>query len=116
MNWDAEERRKLQIATAKWNKEKKKAKKNPKPKRTKKPKLSVAFLEQRDLYRKYLKSKEWAEVKLSLYEVRGKKCELCGSESNIQVHHLHYKNIYKEEPEDLILLCNKCHKAEHGLK
>jgi 5-methylcytosine-specific restriction endonuclease McrA len=64
-------------------------------------------------YQKYLLSKEWAEVKIALYESRGKRCEVCSSQKAIQVHHLTYKNIFKEEPEDLMILCRPCHEAVH---
>jgi 5-methylcytosine-specific restriction endonuclease McrA len=66
-------------------------------------------------YHKYLLSDEWAVIKLELFNYRGKICERCGSKDHIQVHHLHYKNIFKEEPEDLLILCKDCHKAEHKL-
>jgi 5-methylcytosine-specific restriction endonuclease McrA len=65
-------------------------------------------------YYQYLASEEWAQIKLDLYQLRGKKCEVCDSKQNIQVHHLTYKNVFNEEPEDLILLCKKCHEKEHG--
>jgi len=66
-------------------------------------------------YRAYLQSKEWSQIKLDLYQLRGKKCERCGSTNNLQVHHKHYRNIFKEEPDDLEILCNSCHRNEHGL-
>ena len=67
-------------------------------------------------YFDYLKSKKWAQIKLDLYESRGKQCEVCESKRNVQVHHLSYKNVFNEEPEDLILLCKNCHEKEHGIK
>jgi len=65
------------------------------------------------IYRKYLQSSEWIELKIDLFEKRGKKCEKCDSKYNIQVHHLTYRNVFNEEPEDLIILCAKCHQKEH---
>jgi len=38
-----------------------------------------------------------------------KKCEECGSEENLHLHHIQYKN----EREFLKLLCAKCHRREH---
>ena len=67
-------------------------------------------------YRKYLLSDEWGAIRNDLYAKRGKKCERCGSASKVQVHHLTYKNIFKEEPEDLEILCAGCHKSEHFKK
>ncbi len=66
-------------------------------------------------YKQYLKGEKWAEIRNDIYFVRGKKCERCGSEKNVQVHHKHYRNIFHEEPEDLEILCNGCHLNEHGL-
>jgi len=63
-------------------------------------------------YTKYLNSKEWLNIRLDILTIR-KSCEKCGSKKKLQVHHKHYKNIFKEEPEDLELLCDKCHKNEH---
>jgi len=65
-------------------------------------------------YRKYLQSKEWLETRLDILTTR-KKCERCGSKHQLQVHHKTYKNIFNEEPDDLELLCAKCHQNEHNL-
>lgn len=67
-------------------------------------------------YKKYLLSKEWAQLKVDLFDYRGRICEKCSSKYNLHVHHLTYKNIFNEEPEDLIILCDKCHKTAHGNK
>ncbi len=66
-------------------------------------------------YYDYLKSKKWAQIKLDLYELRGKQCEVCESKQNVQVHHLTYKNVFKEESKDLVLLCKVCHRKEHKI-
>ena len=66
-------------------------------------------------YKKYLLSDEWAKLKIDLFNFRGKKCEKCGSKKQICVHHLTYKNIYKEELSDLVILCRNCHEKEHGI-
>lgn len=93
---------------------KKKRKKQPKKTQKQRAKAGV---KQRKRYKKkyqdYLKSKEWAEIKLDLYQTRGKKCEVCGSNKRIEVHHKHYNNVFKEEPNDLLLLCHDCHSKEH---
>ena len=67
-------------------------------------------------YQKYLLSDEWAKLKIDLYAHRGRWCQKCGSSTRLQIHHLHYRNIYKEEPEDLLILCRACHRAEHSDK
>lgn len=48
--------------------------------------------------------------------VRGHRCEICGRAYNLNVHHLTYDRVGgDEEPDDLIILCKKCHMSEHGL-
>lgn len=46
------------------------------------------------------------------------RCECCGAGHGLQVHHTYYRNDLKlwEYPiEDVLLLCDKCHRAEHRL-
>lgn len=81
-----------------------------------KRKKSSKKFDYKQKYYDYLKSNEWAQIKLDLYESRCKQCEVCESKRNVQVHHLTYKNVFNEEPEDLILLCKNCHEKEHGIK
>ncbi|WBC28446.1 HNH endonuclease [Rhodobacteraceae phage LS06-2018-MD05] len=66
-------------------------------------------------YKEYLKSNEWAQLKIDLFKLRGYRCERCNNKKKLQVHHLNYNNIFNEEPEDLIILCENCHKKEHKL-
>jgi 5-methylcytosine-specific restriction endonuclease McrA len=61
----------------------------------------------------YLLSEEWAKIRNDLFQTRGKECQRCGSKNQIQVHHLTYDNWKNEEPQDLEILCAKCHKSEH---
>ena len=41
------------------------------------------------------------------------KCEICGSDEKVVIHH---NNGYSNEPEDLICLCAKCHGLVHSSK
>ena len=66
-------------------------------------------------YKKYLKSEKWNKIKTRIHKLRGGKCERCNSKHQLQVHHKHYKNVFKEKMQDLELLCRKCHRSEHGL-
>lgn len=65
-------------------------------------------------YKPYLASQEWAKIRADLLILKKGRCEVCGKKGK-QVHHLHYKTLGEENPEDLILLCAKCHMKEHGL-
>ena len=64
-------------------------------------------------HRDYLLSKEWADIRNDIFQIRGRACERCGCEHSLQVHHLTYDNWMKEEPEDLEILCKLCHEKEH---
>ena len=67
-------------------------------------------------YQFFLGSDEWKAIRDNLFILRGKQCERCRSTYNIQVHHLNYNKPWgQEEPEDLEILCETCHKKEHGL-
>ena len=65
-------------------------------------------------YNAYLHSKHWIQTRVDVLTNRTK-CERCGSTNKLQVHHLTYKNIYNENPEDLEVLCVGCHMHEHKL-
>ncbi len=67
-------------------------------------------------YKQYLLSPEWSNIRLDLFQVRGKKCERCNSTYRLQIHHKTYENVFNEEPEDLEILCKRCHEAEHPHK
>lgn len=66
-------------------------------------------------YHEYLKSAEWGQIRADLFLLRGRKCERCQSSKKLQVHHLTYKNFGQEEPTDLEILCDVCHKGEHKI-
>ncbi len=60
-------------------------------------------------YQDYLKSIHWKNVRiLKLYQANYK-CEKCGSERNLNVHHLRYDTLYCEINEDLMVVCKDCH-------
>jgi hypothetical protein len=63
----------------------------------------------------YLKSDHWQskrEEKLKFNPV----CEMCGSNEELQIHHLNYDNQSDEQMEDLQTLCRKCHMKKHNKK
>lgn len=67
-------------------------------------------------YYSYLKSQQWKEKRKFALEFYGYNCGLCGSGHNLEVHHRNYKNLYKESMEDLMLLCETCHRNFHRKK
>jgi len=67
-------------------------------------------------YSSYIKSESWYENparKQRLYE-SGLQCEMCKSNNHLEVHHLHYHSLGKEQLDDLVVLCKKCHTATHA--
>jgi 5-methylcytosine-specific restriction endonuclease McrA len=44
----------------------------------------------------------------------GWRCQICGSSSNLQVHHIMRRSsLGNDEEENLITLCESCHRAAH---
>ncbi len=69
-------------------------------------------------YNDYIVSKEWYQLKIDILEKRGSCCERCNKSKPyniLQLHHLTYERLFNEEPQDLILICPKCHRKEHDL-
>lgn len=64
---------------------------------------------------KYYLSEIWLKQKQLLIEWRGNKCEHCGSEKNLQIHHRNYETFGEELPFDLLILCKECHEKLHQL-
>lgn len=74
-------------------------------------------------YKKYLKSKEFKNVKKLAEERDGHKCMVCGRTRkdgiNLTCHHRVYAHLYEGgeiEANDCITLCSICHKAIHSSK
>lgn len=78
-------------------------------------------------YRGYLKNSEhWQNLRRLALEESKKdsptnnrfgRCKKCGYEPYkpiLQLHHLNYEHMGKETLDDVMLLCPRCHKAEHG--
>lgn len=71
------------------------------------------------LYQKYLRSKQFAEVKEIVKERDGHKCMVCGREAdgdkiNLQIHHRVYTHLGcggETEANDCLCVCNICHNA-----
>jgi len=65
-------------------------------------------------YSTYIKSKEWEDMKKLIFEWRGKRCQLCWRDDKpVHVHHITYKRIGNEDPRDLLVVCETCHKFIH---
>lgn len=60
----------------------------------------------------YLTSQHWKTLSSFIRKLYKNKCQMCGNKGWV-VHHKTYRNRGNEYPEDLTLLCDKCHKAFH---
>lgn len=67
------------------------------------------------LYREYLQSPLWKIISSKVKWNANNRCDKCGSEYNLQVHHTSYefKGVEFLAFETLKCLCSKCHKEEH---
>lgn len=63
---------------------------------------------------RYYCSREWGMLREIVRERCGGVCERCKCRPMYAVHHLHYKTIYRESPDDLQALCDPCHEFRHG--
>ncbi len=69
----------------------------------------------KEKYREYLLSPEWRNKRKEVLIDRNNKCERCGSNNRLEVHHKTYERIFNEDLSDLELLCKPCHKKEHNI-
>jgi 5-methylcytosine-specific restriction endonuclease McrA len=58
---------------------------------------------------------EAAELRRRVLERDRWHCQQCGSLVNLHVHHIvHRSQLGASSTENLVTLCAKCHRAEHG--
>lgn len=63
-----------------------------------------------DRYQQCISSAHWKSLKREVIEQRGSRCERCKGEGvSLELHHLHYRSLGSEHPEDVELLCADCH-------
>ena len=65
-------------------------------------------------YTDYLTSDHWRIVVAEAKRRAGHKCLLCGrTDLPLEVHHNDYTRVGMESPNDVIVLCWKCHRRHH---
>ena len=61
-------------------------------------------------------SESWHEIREQAIRIQGT-CNNCLSKKNLTVHHKTYENFGgNESAEDLVVLCEKCHKELHSIE
>ena len=66
-------------------------------------------------YDEYLSCDHWNAIRMDKIEESDFKCQLCGNEDKLNVHHNNYDNLFMEAKSDLIVLCESCHKKFHDI-
>ena len=73
----------------------------------------------KEMYRRYLKTKHWQQLRQEVLRRANGRCEKCGYQpwksNGLQVHHLTYSDIGYEKLDDLIAVCPRCHMALHRI-
>lgn len=73
----------------------------------------------RSLYYDQLNTPQWKAYREFIFSVRGRKCESCGKQSNLQIHHREYfKNRHAWEylPNEVMVVCGDCHRYIHDIR
>lgn len=66
-------------------------------------------------YDKYLETEHWKHFRNEALKWAGHKCQLCNKEdTTLVIHHKTYENRGRETFNDVIVLCENCHKLIHG--
>src|SRR5262245_36479863 len=66
------------------------------------------------VYADYLLTDHWLSVREAAIKRSGGQCQLCRSQTRLEVHHNTYDNFGNEQAEDLIVLCHDCHAKHHN--
>lgn len=74
----------------------------------------LSHAQRRACYQDYLKTEHWKQRRASKLEAAGHRCQLCGADGPLEVHHLTYANLFHEQDADLIVVCRSCHGKQHG--
>ncbi len=64
-------------------------------------------------YDDYMQSEDWQKKRLQRLKIDDFQCQRCGTAKNLQVHHITYRHFRDEPMEDLITLCDNCHREIH---
>ena len=65
-------------------------------------------------YHEYMESDDWKRERFRQFEIHGRTCEICGSTSDLQVHHISYERGEHPSEFDCAVLCQECHKRLHS--
>lgn len=69
-------------------------------------------------YNNQLQDKRWLAFREYVFAARGRKCERCGSEQHLQIHHPKYisgRAAWEYTCLDVMVLCSVCHMKTHNI-
>ena len=67
-------------------------------------------------YERYLLTAQWKAKAEARKQIDNYTCQMCGRREDLQVHHLTYHNIMREDVQkDLVTLCGDCHRRVHRM-
>ena len=91
---------------------KKRKKKEKAARQDKKTKRQIEKLKKLP-YVDYLKTKHWRKLRKQVLKRDERRCTICGSYEDLNVHHYTYERLGHEKLDDLVTLCRWCHAEEH---
>jgi HNH endonuclease len=62
-------------------------------------------------YDRHIRSLKWRNMKQDMLRLRGGRCERCGHQHSLELHHKNYERLGRELIADLELLCKRCHET-----
>lgn len=68
-------------------------------------------------YNEYIISDEWYLKRPKILAIKGEKCAICGKDHSLDIHHLNYDTLGREDINnyaDVIPLCRYCHEKIHN--
>ena len=66
-------------------------------------------------FREYMLSDFWKDMRYKRLKKDNFQCVLCKAKENLICHHLTYQRVFKENINDLIILCKRCHNRIHWI-
>lgn len=74
----------------------------------------VELTESQKKHREYIDSDVWKARRMLYFETHSKKCSLCSSACEIDLHHINYSHLGKERDKDLLAICRTHHNMIHS--
>ena len=68
-------------------------------------------------YKEYMKSEMWQQIREKAFERDGYRCAMCGSQENLEGHHICYNKMGRwDDWMSVLTLCHRCHMQAEEIK